>query len=218
MSQQINLYNPAFEYKKQILTAASMAAALGVLIVGLVVLVALGEVRLARLQGEATAGAQRLGQAQKRLADANAAFAPRSADTGLTTQLQDAQAERAGLQRVADVIARGDLGDTRGYAEYFRALARRNVEGVWLTGVGIGAAGNDISLRGRALDGALVPGYVSGLRNEPVLQGKAIGSLQIGQGAAVKVRDADGKETEAPAPYVEFSLQSAAPAAPGAQP
>jgi hypothetical protein len=37
----------------------------------------------------------------------------------------------------------------------------------------------------------------------------------------VKVRGADGKDTDAPAPYVEFSLQSAAPtanAAPGVRP
>jgi hypothetical protein len=39
------------------------------------------------------------------------------------------------------------------------------------------------------------------------MQGKPVGSLQIGEAAALKlVRD--GKETSAPAPYVEFSLQS----------
>jgi hypothetical protein len=65
-------------------------------------------------------------------------------------------------------------------------------------------------VRGRALDPALVPGYLTRLRNERVLQGKPVGSMQIGQAGSVKVRGADGKETDAPAPYVEFSLQSAA--------
>jgi hypothetical protein len=37
--------------------------------------------------------------------------------------------------------------------------------------------------------------------------------MRIGQAATVKVRGADGKETDAPAPYVEFSLQSAAASA-----
>jgi hypothetical protein len=36
--------------------------------------------------------------------------------------------------------------------------------------------------------------------------------MQIGQAGSVKVRGEDGKETESPAPYVEFSLQSGAAA------
>jgi hypothetical protein len=37
--------------------------------------------------------------------------------------------------------------------------------------------------------------------------------MQIGQASTVKVRGADGKDVDAPAPYVEFSLQSAAASA-----
>jgi hypothetical protein len=94
-------------------------------------------------------------------------------------------------------------------AEYFRALARQSVEGLWLTGVTVGGAGSEIGVRGRALDPALMPGYLTRLRNEPVLQGKAVGSMAIAQAAPLKTRGADGKDSEAPAPYVEFSLQSA---------
>ena len=79
----------------------------------------------------------------------------------------------------------------------------------WLTGVTIAGAGAEIGVRGRALDPALVPGYLTRLRNERVLQGTPVGSMQIGQAGSVKVRGADGKEAESPAPYVEFSQQSA---------
>jgi hypothetical protein len=67
----------------------------------------------------------------------------------------------------------------------------------------------------------MVPGYLGRLRNEAVLQGKAVGSLQIGEAAASGVTPqapkaaaqapaADGKDSVAPAQpqYVEFSLQS----------
>jgi Tfp pilus assembly protein PilN len=197
MTQQINLYNPQFEHKKQVLTAPALAAALGVVAVAIAGLGVLGQVRVARLQAEATRGAQQLAQAQKRLEQAGTEFAPRTTD------------EQAALQRVADSIRRGDLGDTHGYADTFRALAHQNVEGVWLTGVSVAGAGSDIGIRGRTLDAALVPGYLARLRNEPALQGKAVGSMQIAQAAPVKVRGADGKDGEAPAPYVEFSLQPA---------
>jgi hypothetical protein len=61
-------------------------------------------------------------------------------------------------------------------------------------------------VRGRALDPALVPGFLGRLRNEQVMQGTPVGSLQIGEAAAIKVA---GKDGTVPAPYVEFSLASA---------
>jgi hypothetical protein len=73
--------------------------------------------------------------------------------------------------------------------------------------VRIEGAGLDIGVRGRAMDPAMVPGFLGRLRNERVMQGKPVASLQIGEAPALKaVRD--GKETSTPAPYVEFSLQS----------
>lgn len=209
MSQQINLYNPLFEHQVQIVTVRSMAAVLGVLVLGLAGVIATAEVRVARLQGEVDESGRRLAGAEKRLAEASVSFAPRARDAGLAAQLQDADAQRAALERVSARIQRGDLGDTHGYAEYFRALARQNVDGLWLTGVTVAGAGSEIGVRGRALDPALVPVYLGRLRNEPVLQGKAIGSMLITQAAPVKTRGADGTDAEAPAPYVEFSLQSA---------
>jgi len=217
MSQQINLFNPAFLQKKKVFSAATMAAALGVLVLGLTAMGVAARVRVASLQAQADQGAAQLEKARKRLASVNADFAPRKEDPRLAEELARAQDELLGLKEVAGVIERGELGDTRGYAEYFRALARQNVDGLWLTGVSIGGAGLDLGVRGRALDPALVPGFLSRLRNESVMQGKPVGSLQIGEAAAVKVVR-DGKETSAPAPYVEFSLQSTPQARPGAQP
>jgi hypothetical protein len=172
--------------------------------------------RVLRLESEVAQGEARVQKAQKRLEAATATFTPRTKDGSLEAQVAQAQGERDALRRVADVIEQGDLGNTRGYAEYFRALARQSVDGLWLTGVTIGGAGTEIGVRGRALDAALVPGYLARLRNEQVLQGKPVGSMQIGQAGTVKTRGADGQEVDAPAPYVEFSLQSAAAPVSGA--
>jgi cell division protein FtsL len=218
MSQQINLFNPQFQPQKKIFSVNAMAAALGVVVLGLVGSGVYAKVRVMTLQTEVARGEEQVVAAQKRLAAATAEFAPRTRDARLEAELAEAQAEHDALQRVADVIRRGDLGNTEGYAEYFRALARQSVDGLWLTGVTITGAGTDIGVRGRALDPALVPGYLARLRNERVLQGKPVGSMQIGQAGTVKVRDADGKESDAPAPFVEFSLQTATAAASASAP
>jgi hypothetical protein len=217
MSQQINLFNPEFQQQKKVFTATAMAASLGALVLGLAALGVAAKLRVASLQVQADQGVAQLDKTRKRLAGVNAEFTPRQQDAKLAEELSQSQGELLDLKEVAGVIERGELGNTQGYAEYFRALARQSVDGLWLTGVSIAGAGRDIGVRGRAMDPALVPDFLGRLRNERVMQGKPVGSLQIGEAAALKVLK-DGKEASAPAPYVEFSLQSAPQAAAGARP
>jgi hypothetical protein len=215
VSQQINLFNPALEQQKKVFAARTMAQALAVLLLGVVALGFYGEARVAALQKRADAGAAQLARKQARLAIVASEFAPRLQSPALQGELAETETRLASLRQVAGVLDRGELGNTDGYSEYFKALARQNVEGLWLTAVSVGAAGNEIGVRGRALDAALLPGYLGRLAHEKTMQGKAFGSLQISQAAPLRVVGKDGKEAAAPAPYVEFSLQSKAE---GAQP
>ena len=80
--------------------------------------------------------------------------------------------------------------------------------GLWLTGVSVSGAGQDIGIKGRATDPASLPGYLNRLTQEPLMRGKSFTSLQIGQAAPLTSTAADGKQSTSPAPYVEFSLQS----------
>jgi len=207
MSQQINLFNPAFEPQKQILTAPMMGVALLVLVAGIAALAMVGNAHTDALRAQADGGATELARKQARLASVNAEFAPRVRSTDLETQLVEADAQLAALRHVSGVLDRGELGDSSGFAGYFQAFARQSVQGLWLTSVSI--AGKDIGLKGRTLDPALVPGYIGRLTREPLMQGKSFSSLQIGQAAPVETQGADGKAVKSAAPYVEFSLQSA---------
>lgn len=206
MSQQINLFNPIFLQQKKIFTTNTMARALGVLLVGGLLLVAYGRNSVAALEKEAARTTALQAVRQAKLDQVNLEYAPRKKSVELDTQLRQAKAELAALTEVAGVLRRGELGNTDGYSGYFKALARQKVDGLWLTGVSIIGAGNDIGVRGRALDAALVPGYLGNLAREGVMQGKAFTSLQISQPT---LKEGEGKP--APAPFVEFNLQSAAP-------
>ena len=77
MSQQINLFNPAFEPQKQRLTAPMMALAVLVLVAGIAALAVIGNAHTAALRAEAEGGATQLARRQARLASVNAEFAPR---------------------------------------------------------------------------------------------------------------------------------------------
>lgn len=208
MSQQINLYNPVFLQQKKIFSSRAMAGALLLLFAGVGALTLYGNMRLNALQKEADAGAAQLTQKEARLASVKLDFAPRVKSAGVEAELAEVEGQLAALREVSGVLARGELGNTQGYAEYFRAFARQHVDGLWLTGISIVGAGLDIGVRGRALDPQRVPGYLNRLTLEPILRGKAFGSLQISQGAAGGRPDDAGKTAAAPAPWVEFSLQS----------
>lgn len=210
MSQQINLFNPAFQPQKHVLSAAQLALAVGVLVAGIAAAAVVGSLRTADLQAQANAGAQQLDKRQTRLASVNAEFAPRQKDATVDGQIIDADRQLAAMRHISGALARGELGKTDGFAGYFKALARQSMQGLWLTGVTVGAGGAQIGIQGRAIDPAMVPGYLNRLTHEPLMQGKSFASLQIGEAAPLPTQGADGVAGTRPAPYVNFSLQSVA--------
>jgi hypothetical protein len=212
MSQQINLFNPLFEEKRKLFGAAAMAQALLLLVVGVLAIAYYCERSVAVLQREADSGARQIEKKKRQLAAVSDELQPRQKSAELETQLAEAEAQLASLKRIAGVIDRGELGNATGYSEYFKALARQRVDGLWLTGLAITGAGCEIGVHGKALDAALLPGFLGRLTQEPIMRGKSFGSLQIGQPGQPEAADKDGKDGKAASPggahFVEFSLQS----------
>lgn len=214
MSKQINLFNPALLKQKAVFTAATMATSLGVLMVGMLAIAAYGRYSVAKLEASATSGAALLEQRKARQAAVLLEFAPRHKSAEIERQISEAEVQLRALREVAVELKGGALGDTTGYAAYFKALARQSTGELWLTGVTITGAGKQIGLQGRALEPTLVPAYISRLAREPVMQGKSFGSLQISRASSVQDKP-DGKsegKSEQPAvtlaPYIDFSLQA----------
>jgi Tfp pilus assembly protein PilN len=202
VSQQINLFNPIFLKQRKVFSAVAMARALAVLLGGVLAVAFIARQSVEALQKEANDGRERLVQREARINKVNGQFLPREKSGELETELAQAEARIKAMREVAGVLQRGELGNANGYSEYFKALARQNPSGVWLTGVTIGGPGNELGVQGRALDPALVPAYLGRLQHEQVMRGKAFGSLKISQPAAGK----DG--AAAVASFVEFSLES----------
>lgn len=205
MSQQINLFNPIFRKQKKVFTALAMAQAIAVLLLGCFAMVMYGKQSVAALDKQAALSSEQLKQKQARLAVVNIEFAPRPRSAALEAQIVQAEAQRGAMDRIDAILQRGASGHG-GYAETFRALARQNPDGLWLTGVSVG--GDELGVRGRTLDAALVPAYIKRLTREPVMRGRSFASLQIGDGLPRK----DQAAAPGPAmPYVEFSLQAVPP-------
>lgn len=199
MSQQINLFDPLFRRQKKYFSAHTMAQALGLLLTLSLILYGFAWYRVDALERHAVASAQRLKVAEEHAALAERSAPPREKSPLLAAELVQTAAKVAARERVLAVLNGGAIGNTRGYSEYFRAFARQDMEGVWLTELHIGNNANGIFINGRALEPSMVPVYVQRLQAESTLRGRYFDTLEMHAAPAQK-------DTHA---FVEFSLGAA---------
>lgn len=184
MSQQINLFNPVFMRQRHSFGARGMGLALGVMLLGTIALVVFAQLQLAPLRENAVQRDAALKARQARLEAVKLEFAPRASDPVLKSDLQAKEVRLKSLQQAMSMLRQGEGEGGQGFAQYFRALARQSVQGLWLTEVGIEGEPHEISLQGRVLQAALLPAYLSRLAEEPVLRGKTFQTLDMGPPAA----------------------------------
>ena len=243
MSQQINLFNPIFMRQRHSLGARGMAIALLVMLAGTFAITVLADRQLQPLRYQASLQEARLKERQARVQAVAVEFAPRPSDPLLKSELDSKEARLRSLQQAMQMLRQAEGEGAQGFAEYFRALARQSVSGLWLTEVAVEGERRDISMQGRVLQAALVPAYLSRLGGEPVLRGKSFQTLEMGpaalpppvaettgqvplvalpavagSAAASALAAAATPAAAAPARFLEFRLRSTAAAPGGATP
>lgn len=200
MSQQINLYNPALEKKREFLSLPGLATAWGVALLLIVMAGAIGALRVSMLRGELQEESAARTAAQAEMSRLSAQLAGRKRDASLAAEVTRLEAELAGRNEVMQTLRGGIIGNTDGFSAYLRAFARQSFEGIWLTGFSLTGAGQDVSLEGRALRPELVPDYVRRLNREAVLKGHAFAELRM------QLPDEKALGGDAAMAFIEFRL------------
>lgn len=207
MSQQINLYNPAFERKRDLLTLPGSAAAWAIALAVAVVAVVAMDVRTGNLEHQLKQTIAEREAAQADMAKLAGQLAARKPDPALATQIQKLEQGVASRKEVMSTLQGGVIGNTQGFSGHLQAFARQSLAGLWLTGLKVAGAGQDVVLEGRATSPDLVPAYLRRLNREEIMQGHVFAELEI--------RRPD-KETDVPPramQFIEFRLAtSPAPA------
>jgi hypothetical protein len=201
MSQQINLFNPAFLKQKRYFSVRTMLQALGLILLGAASLYGYAIYQHKLLAKQVEEMSRRYAAEQLRLAVFSREFSPEKSSQRLQEELQKIESESLAQQEILDTLKSGVIGNTDGYSEYLRAFARQTVHGLWLTGFQIEGDGVRMSLNGAALSPKLVPAYIQRLSKEKVMRGKTFASLQIQLPKTVPSQQTDNH-------YVEFSMQS----------
>ena len=216
MTQQINLYNPAFLKRNP---AGAPGALLAYVVVAVLALVLGGATivrgQVTQLNARLTVVEAQIKAEQEKSTALAAQRAARVRDPALEVQVTRLE----GMVRVRNesmaAISGGALGSTSGFSGHMRALARQPVSGLWLTGFSLAEGGAEVALRGRMLDAALLPRFLQRLSSEKVFEGKGFKTLVIGPPTA-----AEGALNPAPAPFLAFEIatREAAERAPAARP
>jgi type II secretory pathway pseudopilin PulG len=184
MSQQINLYNPAFIPPREWVTAKGLAlataGALAVVILGAVV----SRMNESRTAAELAAAQAARTQAQAALEVARAQLAARQPSVTLKAQVDVARARYALRERVLAATQLNLAEPGGGFSRYLSGLARQSVPGLWLNQVGIDASGTNLSLAGQTLRQEAVPEYVRRLKAEPAFAGKTFAGLDMAAASA----------------------------------
>jgi Tfp pilus assembly protein PilN len=202
MLQNINLYAGA--RRRRAAFSRSGIAAIGVAFVAAVAALYAVEAERARALRASIAAAERSALHLERQLAAAPAAARRAFD-----ELDAMEAEVAALEAIATRLDSGLLGRTSGFTEPLRALAGGSTPGVWLTGIRIENAGQQLALEGKALDAARVPALIERLAKLPQFEGTAFATLEM--------KPAEEAGTRAPASTVRFRLATAAAEKAGAK-
>jgi hypothetical protein len=207
MARQINLYNPALEERRDSWTLRNTVLGWAMLMMAGGLWAAGAQYWLRQVQVQEHDLAAIVSGARADSQKVSALLIEHSRNPAVAAKISALEQEVKGRRDAMRILQGGGLGDMRGFSEYLRAFARQSFEGIWLTGLKIGAGGRDIAVEGRALNAEFVPNYLRRLGGESIMQGHAFSQLMIQlpkpQGAGMP---------ESKPPFVEFRL-SAAPGA-----
>jgi Tfp pilus assembly protein PilN len=171
MEQQVNLYQPILGAEKRFFSALTIGTGLAVLVLCLMALLAFGAWRTHRIE-RSIGLLERQEVASLDLATrANAAMRPAQTLEQLEAEAKELSAEIAARERALDIVQRGAATPGSGFAARLEALARPQLEGLWLSGIVLGSGEGRLAMRGGSSDANLVPVYLAALAQDPALAG-----------------------------------------------
>ncbi len=207
MSQNINLFSPAFRKQRQVLTLATVVQCLGIMLVALFGYQYYLQQKVNGLAAELSSAEGLLKSQRSHLERLKGKPGATKLDTQLDADIARYENELKLARESVEALKGGAFGNQRGFAEYLRAFSRQSVNGLWLTGFTIAGSG-ELEIRGRVLSPDLVPSYIQRLNQEKVLAGRSFARLEMSRPKAEPVADKskDAKKTARVPRFLEFSL------------
>jgi hypothetical protein len=212
MAQQINLYQVKFRKPRKPLSALEASLGLLLIIVSVLSYGGLNWQRNERLARESREVDRQVETEKAKVDQLTAEVNARKKDMQLEAATQRAEQQVLATRNVVQLVNSDTIGYTGGYSEQLRALARQDVDGLWLTGFTLSANAEEVQIRGRTVDPELVPAYLHRLTAENAMQGMRFDSLAIGMPAPPAINKdlpAAGAAVAPSLKFLEFTMSAA---------
>ena len=229
MLQQVNLYEPIFREDRKLFSATAIGIGLGVVAAGLMAITGFDGWRVRSLDRQLAAVHAQEAARKKLVAEANAivdlAGSHETIENHLKAMAIDLGRRQQALRylRGGDASGAGDgVPEHLGFVGRMTALARQQVDGLWLTGATFVSGSGSFQLTGGAVSADLVPIYLQRLASEPAIAGTKLQTIEIRQPAkparaeiefTVSSAAATDSKAVPPAPAGAAAAPAAAPAA-----
>lgn len=202
MSQQINLYQPIFRKEEKKFSTVAMLQSVGLVAIGIVAIYGYSWWQNGELKKELKRAEQNQATATKRLAEVTDKFGQGGKQSPADLEIARLESEIVSKQRIQEALQSGVFSNTLGFSDYFISFARQHIHGIWLTGVDITGAADQMVLSGRSTSPELIPRYMQKLSAEKPLSGIVFNVFQMNRSAP------DAKQMEPP--YIEFQVKTTA--------
>jgi hypothetical protein len=179
MHQQVNLYQPIFRAEHRHFSARAIVVSLGVIAAGLAAITAFSWWRVTALEKDLRQLESQANHQSSLASLATATLAQGESLSAIETHVAALSIELDRRQQALRFLVSGQAGVRLGFSDRMAALARRHVDGLWLTGVTLTSMQGQLALSGVALNADLVPAYLEGLAAEPALAGARLDQFEI---------------------------------------
>jgi hypothetical protein len=169
MEQQINLYQPILGAEKRLFSARAIVVAISLFAC---CLVAISAYATYRVRGAEHAVATIESQSSARAAAMErglAALHPGADQQSVELQARQLAADISEREHALALVRRGMVDAAGSFSARLEALARRHLDGLWLSRVFLSAGERQLALVGQTSDPQLVPQYLAALATERAL-------------------------------------------------
>jgi hypothetical protein len=188
MLQQVNLYEPILRDDEKVFSATAIGVGLCAVAAVLVAISAFSVWRMRSLDRQLLGLHAQEATRKKLIAQANAivdlAESHDTIEMHLKAMAIDLSRRQQALQYLNGSALTGaddKVAVHRGFVGRMTALARQQIDGLWLTGATFVSGSGALQLTGGAVSAALVPIYLERLAGEPAIAGTKLRSIEIRQ-------------------------------------
>lgn len=187
--QQINLYHSSLIKKKITLSFSHLVQGSIGLLVLITVIQAYNEYTYYSSKSLLIDKQQQLVVATKNFALLKSTLPKLNKDPSLALKLKQLDKDLSSKKVVLSILSDKKLGNTAGFTSHFEGLARRAINGLWITRAHFIKGGTILDIQGKSQQPELVPQYLQALSSEEAFKGTEFNSFVIQHDSKNKIHE-----------------------------